>query len=500
MSKPTTTEERPEPVKTIDQLQDDVQRAFAAAVKCADSSRKRTLIELETELWTMMLVLGRALIALFLFRQAARVRPAAYEHAGQRLVIAETWRTTSIGTRFGKVPFARPIGRRVGKSTAQADLPVDRELGLCGGFSLGVVTPIARLCAMMAFSQARATFELFHEWAPSSRATLRMVDAVGSEAKGFIEQAAPPEDDGDILVVQVDGRGAPMITTSEYERRTRKRQRRERKRTRRAQRRARRQARPKVRRKKGDKRKNAKVGFVAVIYTLKTTKAGLEGPLNKQVIATFESHRSLMTWALREATKRGYGKKRTLFLADGSEHIWRLKDELFPEADGCLDWYHVVEKLWEAGAMRHREGSEELRAWVAECTAMLREGKAAELTNKLDYYKRSIPKTKTKNRKRLVDIILHFGEHLEHMRYDQLRRDGLDIGSGAVEGAVRNVIAVRLDGPGMRWGRERSELLLHLRCILVSGHWDAFANYLAARNGVVMNAQPIPSSPYAQAA
>jgi hypothetical protein len=487
-------------LKTIDQLQSDVQRTFAAALKCADSSRKRTLLELEAELWTIMLELGRALVALFLFRQAVRVRPAAYEHAGQRFVIAEAWRATSIGTRFGKVPLARPIGRRVGKSTAQADLPVDRELGLCAGFSLGIVTPIARLCAMMAFSQARATFELFHEWAPSSRSTLRMVDAVGCEARGFIEQSDPPKDDGDILVVQVDGRGAPMITRSEYERRTGKRRKRERRLTRRAQRHARRKARPKVRRKKGDKSKNAKVGFVAVIYTLKTTKAGLEGPLNKQVIGTFESHRALMAWAQREAIKRGYGKKRTLFLADGSDHIWRLKDELFPEAEGCLDWYHVVEKLWEAGAMLYREGSDELRAWVADCTAMLRAGKAPELTNRLEYCRRRISKAKATNRKRLSDIIIHFGEHLENMRYDELRRDGLDIGSGAVEGAVRNVIAVRLDGPGMRWGRERSELLLHLRCILVSGQWDAFAGYLAARNGLTLNAQPIPSSPYARAA
>jgi hypothetical protein len=239
---------------------------------------------------------------------------------------------------------------------------------------------------------------------------------------------------------------------------------------------------------------------VAVIYTLETTKNGIEGPINKRVIATFESHRASMLWAKREATKRGYGKKRTLFIADGSEHIWRLKKELFPDAEGCLDWYHVVEKRWEVGAMLHREGSDQLRAWVAECTALLRAGKAAELTTKLEYNKRRIPKSKAKNRKRVSDIIIHLGEHLENMRYDELRRDGLDIGSGAVEGAVRNVIAVRLDGPGMRWGRERSELLLHLRCILVSGQWDAFANYLAARNGVTLNAQPIPASPYAQAA
>lgn len=487
-------------MKTIDQLQGDVQSAFESALKCADSSTKRTLIEVEVELWTMMLALGKALIALFLFRQAAGLRRAHYEHDGHRFVIAETWRSTSIGTRFGKLRFSRPVGRRVGKRAAQGDLPVDRELGLCGGFSLGVVTVITRLCAMMAFAQARTTFALSHEWTPSSRATLRIVDAVGSEARGFVERAPPPEGDGDILVVQVDGRGAPMITRTERERRAKKRQKRERRMTRRAQRKARRRAHPKGRRKKGDKSKNAKVGFVAVIYTLKTTQRGIEGPINKRVIATFESHRALMLWAQREAIKRGYGKKRTLFIADGSDHIWRLKKELFPEAEGCLDWYHVVEKLWEVGAMLYPEGSDALRAWVAECTALLRAGKAEELTTKLEYYKRRIPKAKQTNRKRLTDIIIHFGEHLENMRYDQLRRDGLDIGSGAVEGAVRNVIAVRLDGPGMRWGRERSELLLHLRCILVSGQWDAFANYLVARNGVTLNAQPIPASHYAQAA
>jgi len=39
---------------------------------------------------------------------------------------------------------------------------------------------------------------------------------------------------------------------------------------------------------------------------------------------------------------------------------------------------------------------------------------------------------------------------------------------------VRNVVALRLDGPGMRWGLERAERVLHLRCILVSDLWDDF--------------------------
>ena len=74
-------------------------------------------------------------------------------------------------------------------------MPVERELGLCGGFSLGTVVGIVRLAAMMAFAQARHTFRELHEWAPSPRAALRRVDAVGAEARPFLEQAPAPDVD-----------------------------------------------------------------------------------------------------------------------------------------------------------------------------------------------------------------------------------------------------------------------------------------------------------------
>jgi hypothetical protein len=46
----------------------------------------------------------------------------------------------------------------------------------------------------------------------------------------------------------------------------------------------------------------------------------------------------------------------------------------------------------------------------------------------------------------------YLGEHQHRMRYAELRRDDLDIETGAVEGAVRNLVGMRLDGPGMRSG------------------------------------------------
>jgi hypothetical protein len=488
-------------MNNIHEARVEVQRAFGAAMACAESSEKQPFYAVEANLWTLVLALGRALSALYLARRAAMPHATEYRAGGQLYVMVDERRTTEIGTRFGKVKFTRPVGRLANDPKQRVDLPVDRELGLCSGFSLGTVVAIARLVAMMAFAPARQTFEEFHEWSPSPRAALRMVDAVGAEARPFLEQAPAPRDDGDILVIQVDGRAAPMITITERERRAQPRA--HRSGTRRLQRRQKRRAHQRPRRRKGDKSKNGKVAVLGVIYTLRKTKDGYDGPINKRVIGTFESHRALMKWLQREAIKRGYGHKKTLFLADGSEHIWREKEAFLPKAEGCLDWYHVVEKLWEVGRFLHPEGSPELAKWVQARTKLLRDGSVWPMINGLAKLRQQIPSTgpgtKTK-RERLDDVIIHFGEHAERMIYAKLRREGLDIGTGAVEGAVRNVVAVRLDGPGMRWGRERSELILHLRCILVSGLWHDFVDHLAARNHIKLRAQPIEASPHAAAA
>lgn len=476
---------------SIERAEAEVQRALKEALAISDREGM-TLAAAEAELWTALLALGRALIALFLARSAARTRPTAYEHDGARYTLDPTTRRKSqVGTRFGKVAFSRAIGRPLGRG--RADLPIDRELGLCGGFSLGTVTAIAQLCAMLAFGNARRLFREFHEWAPSPRATLRMVDAVGAEARGFLDAAGAPDGDGEVLVIQVDGRGAPMITTTEAERR--RQPRRKQRGTKRHGRRQRRREHPRPRRKKGDKSKNAKVAFVGVLYTLRKTRHGFEGPINKRLVATFESHEALFRWLHEHAVRRGYGTKRSFFLADGSDHIWRLQKIYFPDVVPCIDWYHIAEKLWDAGGCLHREGSQELAVWVAEQQKRLRRGDLAGLITELSDAYAAIPKTGPGNkgrRKRLLNIMEHFAEHRHRMRYAELRREDLDIGTGAVEGAVRNLVGMRLDGPGMRWGRDRAELVLHLRCILLNGQWDAFCEHLATK-AIKLASQPAPA-------
>lgn len=479
--------------QSIEQARREVHTAFATALAWADRDERTSFYAFETKAWSLMLALGRALVLLFLARQANRFG-GQYTHGRRRYRVAPE-RSSDLGTRFGKVVFCRPTGRVV-QGLGAVDLPVDRELALCSGFSLSVVLDMARLCAQMSYAASRDTYRHVLEWSPSPRAVMRMVDAVGDEARRVLEQAPAPDEDGEVLVLQVDGRGAPMISEIERERRCRPHAPMSADATRRHGRRLRRQASARPRRTKGKKSKNAKVAVVGVIYGLRRTPAGMEGPIHKRIYATFESHEALFVWLHREAVKRGYGRKQVLFLADGSEHIWRLKDKYFPEAESCLDWYHAVEKLWMAGECLHGEGTTELKSWIDRQVARLRRGANGAVLAELRTLLASTPRTGPGNkgrRERLAATIRYYEANRGRMPYGDLRKRDLDIGTGAVEGAVRNLVAMRLDGPGMRWSRQRSERLLYLRCILLNGQWAELTEHLARLARFKLPAQPEPT-------
>ena len=302
-----------------------------------------------------------------------------------------------------------------------------------------------------------------------------------------------------MLVIQVDGKGAPAISSRERRRRARPRRATKGK-SKRHQRRSRRREQPRERREPGHKSKNANVAVLGVIYTLKKNDEGqLDGPINKRAIATFSTHRALFEWLHAEAVKRGYGTdkfERVHFLADGADTIWALQQEFFPDAEVALDWYHVCEKLWAAGKCLHRKNRRNVEAWVVQQKKRLRSGSFDALMTDLRVALEDTPRTGPGNKYRrtvLGAVIHHFDKNRARIKYARLRRLNLDIATGVVEGAVRHIIGTRFDGPGMRWGLDRLERLLHLRCILVNGMWDDFVHYLAAKPQIRLAPQPLPA-------
>ena len=92
-------------------------------------------------------------------------------------------------------------------------------------------------------------------------------------------------------------------------------------------------------------------------------------------------------WARAEATKRGFGPDTTKIVQivlDGAKSLKHNLKKLFPQAIFTLDVCHVVEKLWALGRHFHKEGSEELKAWVEELKALVYAGKTKKLLKRLE--------------------------------------------------------------------------------------------------------------------
>lgn len=480
---------------TISELRAEVHRHVQQLLAIVEGLDDRTATDVESSLWPAVLQLGVSMMTLFFAHQAARWQGGKRYDVGGVPHEVKTAERVEIGTRFGKVAVWQPVGRMVGRPRARRDLPMSRALGLPGGFTLPLVTLVAKFCALMAFLPARQTLRDLVGWAPAPRSVLRMVDATGARARAFMEQAPVPESDTDVLLITVDGKGAPTISSAEN---TRRRQ---------SHRKSgtgalRKRGSPKKRRGPGKKSKNAKMAAVGVICTLKLDDKGRPRPVNKRMYATFKSYRALFVWIKAEAVRRGYGTSKFLkvqFVADGADTLWDLQREFFPDAEVCLDWFHAVEKLWDCGKAVHR-GTRTKRAplegWVHEQKRLLRQGKLdqvlATLTAALESTAVTGPGNKFR-RKVLDTTIKHFAKNRRRMRYDHLRRQGLVISSGLIEGTVRHLVGMRLDGPGMRWGKARAEAVLLLRCVVLNGLWPEFEAYLARQGDFRLAAQPVPT-------
>ena len=477
------TAERPSP----EEIEHELRVQLDAAIAIAKTS-EATFMAYETGLLTSVRLLGRLLVALFLCVREERERAKTSERTtkGENIYRRRPAQPRNLNTVFGVVRYFRTYMRG---SKGSGYHPLDIALGLTSDrMSMTVLGLAARLATMMSFSRVHATLGWFLGNAPSTEVIENTVLGLGRRTGEWFERAEAPEADGEVLVMQFDSKGAPTATDSELERRRGPRKSNKFPHSARHRGRERRQRYGKrPRRKKGDKSKNARMATIVVMYTLRRAEDGtrqLLGPVNRRVYASFAPKRHVFAIARREADKRGFTKdsgKIVQVVTDGDDDLATYTQEFFPEAIHTVDIMHVIEYLYSAGTCFHREECSDLAAWVEAQKERLYGGQedviVAELKRRLNSIPASGPGTKGK-RQRLTTAINYLERRLPKMRYQTLLEHDLEIGSGAVEGAVKNIIGARFDSGGSRWIRERAEPLLQLRCIEANGDWDKFIEWV----------------------
>lgn len=484
--------DRPAPDDVAQQVRQECEAIINWCRSCADP-----FSDFEDGLWVRVMRLACLLVRLFLM--ARRERSDLKPHLADDLYrLGDPEAQRQLQTRFGEVTYARPY--LICRAGGSGYHPLDAELGLTrDGFSPWVIQFVCRLTTRLSFAASRTVCRSAFGWSPSTEVIEKWVMGLGRHAQPFAQQKAAPPNDGEVLVIEVDGKCPPTATEEELRKRRGprshaakcgcgcQRHRGQAKRKRRGS---------KKRRKKGDKSKNGKEVMVVVMYTLRRGDDGrLHGPINKRVWASFAGRKSAAAWARAEATKRGFGPDTTKvvqIVLDGAKGLKQNLEPLFPKAIFTLDVCHVVERLWALGHHFHAEASEELKACVEEWKELVYGGREAELIERLQTLLKQVPRhgPGTKGRRQaLAAQIKYLEPRLAMMRYHEWRQQDLVLASGQVEGAVRHVVGERLDCAGMRWIPGRAEALLHLRCIELNGDWDEFIAWTAGQHQAMLIAR-----------
>jgi len=235
-----------------------------------------------------------------------------------------------------------------------------------------------------------------------------------------------------------------------------------------------------------DRSKKWKENKVGVVYDAEPrpeepgTKYEGPPPLTRSVAATMDSWEEFGDAFSALADRRGCrGARQKVFLSDGAFALRSLRERCFPDAAFVLDWAHAVEHLHACAAARFGE-SAEAEPWYEAQKARLWDGRPDLVVKHLRRAAAEAgppPKGagESDRRRVLANNVQYFLDNAAGMNYREFRRRGRPIGSGLVEGTIKQ-IGKRVKGTEKHWSMKGVEETLEVTAHLVGddGAWDAF--------------------------
>lgn len=208
----------------------------------------------------------------------------------------------------------------------------------------------------------------------------------------------------------------------------------------------------------------------AVIYQGERTAGSTTDTIaNPRYAAVQEKSEDFGRRIYAKALEAGYDSaSEKIILADGGEWIWNEARNHFPKSTKILDYYHASEHIYSLAAILYGEGNPKGARWAKEHSKRLKESGPASFI-------RSIKRRKARNEQEKKALRLeagYFKKYRRYMHYPKYRAQGMMIGSGPVESACKVVVGQRLKQSGMRWTKTGADVVLAVRCALLSGEYD----------------------------
>jgi hypothetical protein len=200
----------------------------------------------------------------------------------------------------------------------------------------------------------------------------------------------------------------------------------------------------------------------------------LPKPSARSVIAAIEEAQQFGGRCAAEARRLGVRAEGLSVLGDGAEWIWGLAGEHFPGAAQLLDVYHGCEKLAKAGRAALGEGGA-LQRWLDGARGQLLGDGYAGVVEALAALSADAA-TAARLGATAGEVLNYFCGHQGRLGYAVRLRRGQAIGSGLVEGTIKQRVGLRMKRAAARWRPEHVGPFVELLAMVDSPEW---AEYLA---------------------
>jgi len=164
-------------------------------------------------------------------------------------------------------------------------------------------------------------------------------------------------------------------------------------------------------------------------------------------------------WALAVQHDLPTARNRSV-VADGALWIWDVAENVCPDGQQVVDWYHATEHLYKAATVLYPHDADlpKRQRWYKKYKDHLYMGRVDKIISVL-------------HQRDASHLATCFERHKRRMQYLEFREEGLPIGSGTVESGVKQ-FKQRLTGTGMRWHLDNANRMIILRSAILGHDFD----------------------------
>ncbi len=447
-----------------------------------EEAHTATADQIERGLFSLLLAMGAKLLGLFFVMRSQDSTRGKYQCRDGCELPYQQEKKRDYYSIFGKLPIWRPYFYKKGKGGA---MPLDAELSLGDDCYSDLVREVSEyLGVYTVYGKSGDILGGLLGLNLSTRALQANVAKDARDVEAYYEQKPPPSpaDEAEVLVIQADGKGVPLILEAPAE--------------------------AKVRLGKGEKHGRKKEAIVTTVYTIaarprtptevvasyfkgEKPTTQLPKPQNKQIWATLDGKDTALLRLSRQVDLRqGQHIQHKVALCDGCEALQSRIAAQFSDFTLILDFIHANEYLWKVANRILGETNDQRFEWMAQRTLQMLSGETQQIIRDFHQLAQE-PKTTKAQREQLIQTANYFERNRPYMDYPTYLVNGWPIASGVIEGACRHFVKDRCELSGMRWHQTGAENLLRLRAVAENGDWDTYHEFRRHKRHLRLYGLPI---------